>query len=65
MAPIVNTGVSVVGKKKPFSHVILVLGAMLTFLYRSTEDPRIVRVILAHKPCNFHRREKKLSGRML
>ena len=35
------------------------LGATLVFLYRSTDDPRIVRVILAPKPCNFRRVEKK------
>ena len=58
MAPIVTTGISV-AREKTFSRVILVLGAMLIFLYRSTEDPRIVRVILAPNPCNFRRLEKK------
>ena len=57
MAPIVTTGVFIV-EKKPFSHVTLVLEATSLFLYRSTGDPRIVRVILAPKPCNFHRIEK-------
>ena len=42
-------------KKKPFSRVIPVLGAMLTFQYRSTGDARIVRVILTPEPCHFHR----------
>ena len=51
MAPIVNTGVLIV--KKPFSRVILVLGTMLIFLYRSTGDPQIVHVILAPEPCKF------------
>ena len=46
-------------KKKPFSRVIFVLRATLIFQYRSTEDPRIVRVILAPKPCNFRRIAKK------
>ena len=40
-------------RKKPFSRVTLVLGAMLIFLYRSTGDPRIVRVILAPEPMQF------------
>ena len=38
---------------KTFSHVILVLGAMLIFQYRSTGDQQFVRVILAPEPCNF------------
>ena len=42
-------------KKKPFSRVILVLGTTSIFLFRSTEDPRIVHVILAPKPRNLHR----------
>ena len=41
-------------KEKPFSRVILVLGTMLIFLYRSTGDPRIVHVILAPEPCNLY-----------
>ena len=42
--------------KKKLSHASsLWLGAMLMFQYRSTGDPRIVRVILAPQPCNFHR----------
>ena len=48
-------------RKKTFSRIILVLGVTLIFLYRSTEDPPIVRVILAPKPCNFRRIEKKGS----
>ena len=56
MAPIVTTGISVVGKK--LSHTSSLCWAMLIFLYRSTEDPRIVRVILAPKRCNFRRIEK-------
>jgi len=55
MAPIVTTGILIVKKEKTFSHVILVLGAMLIFQYRSTRDPQFVRVILAPEPCNFHR----------
>ena len=35
---------------------------MLIFLYRSTGDPRIVRVILAPEPCNFHRFEKHANS---
>ena len=40
-------------RKKPFSRVIFVLGAMLNFQHRSSGDPQFVRVILAPKPCNF------------
>ena len=58
MVPIVTTGVLIV-EKKLSSRVILVLGAKLIFQYRSTGDPRSVRVILAPEPCNFHRIEKK------
>ena len=58
MAPIVTTDVPPCKKKKPFSHVIFVLGD------RST-DPRIVRVILAPKPCNFHRSEKRSHANLL
>ena len=47
------------GRKKTLSRVILVLEATLFFLCRATEDPRIVRVILAPKPWNFRRIEKK------
>ena len=61
MAPIVTTGVLIV--EKTFSRVILVLGAMLIFQYRSTGDPQFVRVILAPKSCNFHRIEKRSHAR--
>ena len=52
MAPIVTTGVLIVGKK-PSHASSFVLGAMLIFQYRSTGDPQFVRVILAPEPCNF------------
>ena len=51
--------------KKPFSRVIVVLGTMLIFEYRSTEDPRIVRVILTPEPRNFHRIEKKKKKKVM
>ena len=41
------------------------LGATLIFLYHSTEDPRIVRVILAPRPCNFRRIEKKKRAMLI
>ena len=61
MAPIVTTGVSIVGKKNLSHASSLCWGTTFIFLYRSTEDPRIVRVILAPKPCNFRCIEKKRS----
>ena len=53
MAPFVTTGVLTL-ENKPFSRVILVLGATLIFLYCSTEDPRIVHPKTIRQRTRYH-----------